>query len=66
MYKDVIEKDQEIRLQLSPENVVHARLKGCWDVGQPEGHDQEIRMPKVAFKGGLLDVLLSNVDLVIT
>jgi hypothetical protein len=66
IHKDVVEEDQEIFPKSSPENVIHVRLKGCWGIGQPEGHDQELKILKVASEGSLLDVLLSDVDLVIT
>jgi hypothetical protein len=48
VYQDVIKDDQKILLQLISENMVHAILEGCRCIGQPEGHDQKLEMPKVS------------------
>jgi hypothetical protein len=63
VYQDVIKEDQKILPQLISENMVHARLEGCWCVGQPKGHDQKLEMPKVEPESCLLNILLPDANL---
>jgi hypothetical protein len=62
----VIEEYQKVLPQLPPEDVIHARLKSGWFVGQPKQHYQELEMSKVAFERCLLFVVLFDANLMIS
>jgi hypothetical protein len=48
VYQYVVEEYKKVLPQLSSENVIHTRLECGWCIGQPERHDQELKVPKMA------------------
>ena len=63
--QDVLIKHSHEPLQLPPKDVVHARMKCGGSIGQPKWHDQKLKVPIVATKCCLWDVLIPNSDLVV-
>jgi hypothetical protein len=62
----VVEEYQDVFPQLSSEDMVHARLEGGWCIGQSKWHDQELKMSEMASECCLLNILLPDVDLMVS
>jgi hypothetical protein len=62
----VVEEYQDVLPQLSYKDMIHARLESGRCIGQPKQHDQEIKMTEMEYECGILYIMLSDVDLMIS
>ena len=62
----IIEEYHKVFPQLPSEDVVHARLESGRCVGQSKQHDQDLKVSEMASECCLLNILLFDVDLMIS
>ena len=62
----IVEEYQKVLPQLSSKDMIHARLESGWCVGQSKWHDQELKVSEMASERCLLNVLLPDVDLMVS
>ena len=65
IYEYVIEKDKYKLPQITAEDMVHARMKGGWCIGQPKRHNQKLKVPIMIPEGGLGNVLFPHANLMV-
>ena len=66
IYEYVIKEDQYKLPQMTAEDMVHARLKGGWCIGQPKRHNQNLlKVPIMTPEGGLGNVLFPHANVIV-
>jgi hypothetical protein len=63
--QDVVQVNDNALLKECSKHRVHTPLECSWCIGEPERHHQELEVTETRPKCGLLDILLSNSDLVV-
>jgi hypothetical protein len=64
--KYVVNENYDKLVQLFHEHLIHEVYKICWCVGESKGHHCELILPVTGDKGGLGDVALPNLELMVS
>ena len=59
-YEDVVQKDQDERIQVIRKDIVHQTHELCWGISNPKGNHEEFVVPPARAERSLWDVFLAH------